>query len=504
VKTPFSVRQMARPSPLRGSNGVATGPDGRLFVAQFLAGQVSAVDLATGDVEVIVAPGGPVQSPDDLAFGPDGSMYLTDLVPGRVWRRTPDGTFVLVADGIRAPNGIAFAGDRLFVNEMVPGGRLLELGATPRTLTDGLAMGNAMQLGPDGHLYYPHMITGEVFRIALDGGAPELVADQVAGPVAVRFDRGGALLILSRDAAGTITRIDGGRRTTLATGIVGIDNAAFDDENRMFVSSYATGGITEVRPDGGTRDVVPRGLTGPYGVTVDPGGRVHVADHYGFAGADGTTLSTFVHGIAADGDRLHLTSQYGQVRTHDRATGTTRDRVSGLDQPLGVAVGPGGTLVVAEAGAGRVVTIGDDDTVMVVADGFGRPVDVAFDDDGRCYVSDEEDGTVHRVGDGDGDGDGDGVIVDGLDTPQGLAVRGGLLFVAETGRGRVQVIDLGSAERVDAFDVPLSSIDRTRSSLFAHGVPGIAAAFAGLAAGPQALYLAAEGAVLELTPTEHA
>jgi sugar lactone lactonase YvrE len=494
MKDHYSVRQIARPTPLRGSNGVAGGPDGRLFVAQFLAGQISAVDLATGDVEVIVAPGGPIESPDDLAFGPDGSMYITDLVPGRVWRRTPDGTFELVADEIRAPNGIAFAGDRLFVNEMVPGGRLLELGATPRTLTDGLAMGNAMQLGPDGYLYYPHMITGEVFRIGLDGGVPELVADQIAGPVAVRFDRGGVLHVLSRDAAGTITRIDGGRRTTLTTGVLGIDNATFDDENRMFVTSYATGGITEVQPDGRARDVVPRGLTGPYGVTVDLGGTVHVADHYGFAGPDGTELSTFVHGIAADGDRLHLTSQYGQVRSHDRTTGQTHARVSGLDQPVGVAVGPDGTLVVAEAGAGRVVAIDEDDVVTVVADGFGRPVDVAFDDDGRCYVSDEERGSVHRVG--------DGVIVDGLDAPQGLAVHGGRLFVVETGRGLVHVVDLGSAERVDAFYVPLSTNDRTKSSLFAHGVPGIAAAFAGLAAGPHALYLAAEGAVLELTASE--
>ncbi|BEL07380.1 SMP-30/gluconolactonase/LRE family protein [Actinoplanes sichuanensis] len=490
----FSVRRTTSPSPLRGSNGVAFGPDGRLHVAQFLAGQISAVDLATGDVEVIVAPGGPIESPDDLAFGPDGSMYITDLVPGRVWRRAADGTLELAADELRAPNGITFAGDRLFVNEMVPAGRLLELGATRRTLTDELAMGNAMQLGPDGYLYYPHMLTGEVHRIGLDGGAPELVADQLPGPVAVRFDRGGALLVLSRDAAGTITRLDGGRRTTLTTGIVGMDNAACDDENRLFVSSYATGGITEVRPDGRTRDVVPRGLTGPYGVTVDLGGRVHVADHYGFAADDGVELSTFVHGIAADGDRLHLTSQYGQVRSYDRVTRETRSRVTGLDQPLGVAVGPDATVVVAEAGAGRVVAIDEDDTVSVLADGFGRPAAVAFDADGSCYVSDEEHGTVHRVG--------HGVIVEGLDAPQGLAIHGEHLFVVETGQGRVCVVDLESAQRVTAFDVPVSTNARTESSLFAHGVPGIPAAFAGLAAGPQALYLAAEGAVLEIAPAE--
>ncbi|MFG6199693.1 SMP-30/gluconolactonase/LRE family protein [Nonomuraea sp. JJY05] len=93
---------LVRASPLWGSNGMAFGPDGRLYVAQFLAGQISAVDLATGDVEVVVPPDGPLHSPDDLAFDADGAMYVTDLVPGRVWRRDPAGDFVLVTDEITA------------------------------------------------------------------------------------------------------------------------------------------------------------------------------------------------------------------------------------------------------------------------------------------------------------------------------------------------------------------------------------------------------------------
>jgi sugar lactone lactonase YvrE len=67
------TRRLNPPNPLWGSNGVAFGPDGRLYVARFLAGQISAVDPATGDMDVVVPMDGPVQSPDDLAFGADGS-----------------------------------------------------------------------------------------------------------------------------------------------------------------------------------------------------------------------------------------------------------------------------------------------------------------------------------------------------------------------------------------------------------------------------------------------
>ncbi|MPY60116.1 SMP-30/gluconolactonase/LRE family protein [Streptomyces spongiae] len=518
----WEARRLNPPNRLWGSNGVAFGPDGRLYVAEFLAGRISAVDPATGDVDVIVPMDSPVQSPDDLAFGADGSMYIADLVPGRVWRRSPQGEYTLVSDDVKNPNGITCVGDRLFVNEMKMDGRLLELfpdGGDPVVLTEGLALGNAMQLGPDGHLYYPHMITGQVWRIPPDGGKPEVVAEEVHEPVAVRFDRGGVLHVLSRGVEGIVTRIDlhgSGSRGLVTSGVVGLDNAAFDTENRMFVSSYASGGVLEMHPDGRTREIVPRGLDGPFGVTVDLGGTVYAADHYRLAkptvpeNADaggpggGTTeeLQPFSHGITADNGVLHLTSQYGQVRTYDPVQKTSRVRANGLNQPLGIAVGSDGSLVVAETGAGRVVAIDESDTVTVLAEGLDHPVDVAVDAEGRCYVSDDRLGAVLRVDDGE-----TVTVADGLDAPQGLAVRGDELFTVETGRRRLRAISLTTGEsRIEAEDLavglPPGITPRDEPALFTHGMPGSPRRFAGLAVGPDgSLVLAAngEGSVLRLS-----
>ncbi|WP_051871256.1 hypothetical protein [Streptomyces sclerotialus] len=517
----WDVRRLNLPSPLWGSNGVAFGPDGRLYAAQFLAGQISAVDPATGDVETVVPMDGPVQSPDDLAFGADGSMFITDLVPGRVWRRSPQGAYTLVSDQVKVPNGITCIGNRLFVNEMRMNGRLLELfpdgDDAPKVLTEGLALGNAMQLGPDGHLYYPHMVTGQVWRIPPDGGAPELVAEDVHEPVAVRFDQGGVLMVLSRGAAGIVTRIDlhgTGSRSVVTSGLVGLDNAAFDGENRMFVSSFATGGITELRPDGRTREIVPRGLDGPFGVTVDLAGTVYAADHYRVAGpesraADGTdyvrthVLRPFAHGISTEGGLLHLTSQYGEVTTYDPGDGTTRVRASGLRRPTGISARPDGTLVVAEADAGRIVAVGTDDTVTELAGGLDRPVDVAFDAEERCYVSDERRGAVLRI-----DGGQAVTVADGLEAPQGLAVLGDEVFVVETGSRKLRAVSLTTGEhRTDAEDLPVGlppgTGPRTEPALFTNGMPGVPRPFAGLTAAPDgSLLLSAngEGTVLRLTP----
>ncbi|MFE9009288.1 hypothetical protein ACFYOY_45665 [Streptomyces sp. NPDC007875] len=519
----MEVRRLTRANRLWGSNGVTFGPDGRLYVAQFLAGQISAVDPASGDVEVVVPLDGPVEAPDDLAFGADGSMYIADLTPGRVWRRSPEGAYTLVSDQVSVPNGITCVGDRLFVNEMKMNGRLMELfpgGGDPAVLTDGLALGNAMQLGPDGCLYYPQMMRNQVWRIRPDGGVPELVAEEVDDPVAVRFDRGGVLVVLSRGVAGLVTRIDlnTGARTVVASGIVGLDNAAFDHENRMFVSSFASGGIAEMHTDGRTRVVVPQGFDGPFGITVDLGGTVYAADHFRLAspdvsgsgsgsGEDGDEpgvvtheLMYAVHNVTADDGLLHLTSQLGDVRTHDPVNKTTRVRATGLDQPTGIAVAPDGSLVVAETGAGRILRIDDTDTVSVLAQGLDHPLDVAFDGEQRCYVSDDRRGAVLRLEDGEAV-----VVADGLGAPQGLAASGDELFTVEVAHRRLRAISPATGEsRIDAENLAVGlppGITRTEPEPIP-GVPGRPRQFAGLVVAPDGALLVSangEGSVLRLT-----
>ncbi|MCP2167784.1 NHL repeat-containing protein [Goodfellowiella coeruleoviolacea] len=515
----WDIARLTEPNRLWGANGVAFGPDGRLYVAQFLAGQISAVDMDSGDVEVVVPLDSPVRAPDDLAFGADGAMYIADLTPGRVWRRTPEGEFSLVSAEVQVPNGITCVGDRLFVNEIRPNGRLFELfpdGGSPVLLADDIALGNAMQVGPDGYLYYPHMLSQQVWRVSPDGGPPELVAADVDAPVAVRFDLAGTLVVLSLGPEGLITRIDldSGRRSTTVTGIAGLDNAAFDGDNRMFVSSYARGGVTEVHEDGRTRPVVPHGLNGPFGVAADRRGRVYLTDHFSVASPTGTGgvdtvdvisggLPGFARGIASDGDLLHLTTVQGEVHTYDPAGRTSRVRATELSEPTGVAVGPDGRLAVAESGAGRVLLIDAVGQRAVLADALDHPVGVAFDDAGRCYVSEDRLGQVVRL-----DGDGTAVVVaDDLGTPQGLAISGADLFVVEVAHRRLRRILLSTGESavdVEHLAVGLPpGISRSEPAA-APGTVSPPTQFADIAVAPDGALLVAangDGGVLRLIRT---
>lgn len=439
------AEQLCAPNPLWASNGIAFGPDGRLWIAQFLGGTVGALDLGTGEIETVLGPDGPLTAPDDLVFGDDGELFVVDLPAGLVWRRAPDGTTSVVADGIVAPDGIAWHRGRLFVNELTPGGRLLEIdlgGGAHRVLATDLALGNAMQVGPDGLLYYPHLLSGEVWRIDPDGGAAERVLSGPGRPVAVRFDPAGRLRVLSH-SDGTLWTHEADGRTALDTGVVGADNVAFAADGTAYVSGAYRGGLRAVAPGGGVRVVVPEGLNGPFGISAGPDG-VLAADHFGLAlVADGhatplgdvvTQVRGGVRGVARRAGDTVLTTDAGGLWRG--AAGAWTPLADDLASPTGVA-DAGDGLLVADTAAGRVLHRADDGTVTLRADGLDRPVGVAADEAGHGYVTVTGGGRVLRL---DGDG-GTTVLAAGLHRPEGITAAGGMLWCAETGTGRLLRID---------------------------------------------------------------
>ncbi|MBN9794044.1 hypothetical protein DMP17_36500 [Pseudonocardia sp. TMWB2A] len=452
VRTTTGLRAepLCPPNPLWASNGIVAGPDGRLWIAQFLGGTVSAFDPATGGLETVLGPDGPLTAPDDLVFGADGELFVVDLPAGLVWRRASDGAMTVVADGITAPDGIAWHRGRLFVNELCPDGRLLEIdptGGPPRVLATGLALGNAMEVGPDGLLYYPHLLSGEVWRVDPDGGAPERLLTGLDRPVAVRFDPAGRLRILSNGGRGALWTADGGRVTaTLDTGVGGADNVVFTADGAAWVTGAFHGGLVRAGVDGTVTTMLPAGLCGPWGVAADGAGAL-VADHFSLARVAGGAVTALgdvvtevrggVRGLARHHGDTVVTTGTGVWRGHP---GSWTPLADGLAGATGVASCRDG-LLVAETGAGRVLHLADDGTVTVLATGLDGPVDVAVDGTGTAYVTLTGGGQVVRLTRGpDGAGAGT-VLAAGLHRPEGIAVAGGALWCAEAAAGRLLRID---------------------------------------------------------------
>ncbi|MFC9981077.1 SMP-30/gluconolactonase/LRE family protein [Gordonia sp. NPDC127522] len=450
------VERVTEPSRLFGANGIRTGPDGRIYVAQVAGSTISAVDVATGCIDTIAEKGGDIVGPDDVDFVADGSVVATEYLDARVSVMAPSGAVRVIRDDLPGVNGITVYRDRLFVNECRPGGRLMELpldGSAPRVLQDNVAMPNAMEVGPDGLLYYPVMALNEIWRIDPNGGEPQRVASGLGVPDSVKFDPDG-FIISTQVNSGEVLRIDPrtGARTVLARLDAGLDNCTFVGD-RLFVSHFS-GEITEVLAGGRTRPLLRGGLLWPLDLTVGADDTLYIADGtFLYALRDGglqTVASLFsprtpgyVRGLAVvDPGWFVSTTSSGEItmfRTgFDDEPAVVAD---GFDQLYGIAVTSKGAFAFAEFGAGRVLSTSPSGPTQVLAEGLDGPKGVAVGPDDTVFVSESRGGRVVAI-----DGSGVDVIVDGLDSPQGLLLRGRRLLIVDAGLRSLLEVDLDTKQ----------------------------------------------------------
>ena len=407
----WSLERLTPVSRVFGANGLRTGPDGRIYVAQVTGSRISALDVGTGQLETISAMGSEIVAPDDVAFDPRGNLYATEVMDGRVSVRGVDGRTGVLRGDLPCANGITFHQGRLFIDECRMGGRLLELdlgGGAPRVLLEDVPMPNALEAGPDGWLYFPVMGANEIWRIHPDGGAAERVVGDLGVPDAVKFDREGQI-VSTQVQTGEVLRIDPrtGDRSVLASLDPGLDNLTFVDD-RLFVSHLTDGRITEILGGGKTRTLLPGGLNWPLDLAMGEDGRLYVADGLAFyALPPGGKLQSlgmlfspgypgFLRGVAPVGARgFAVTTSNGQVALYRPWDEQSEVLADGLDQLYGVAVAPGGTIVVAELGAGRVLSVQSGKTEVLAA-GLRDPLGVAIGPDGACLVSEAGAGRVVR------------------------------------------------------------------------------------------------------------
>jgi sugar lactone lactonase YvrE len=451
VADDWRLERVTAPSRLFGANGLRTGPDGRVYIAQVTGSQISALDPRTGQVEAFAAKGGEIVAPDDVAFDASGNLFATEVMDGRVSMRDTAGRTRVLRDDVPSANGITFYRDRLFIGECREGGRLLEFdlsGGPPRVLLENVPSPNAMEVGPDGLLYFPVMGANEIWRVDPDGGEPQCVAGGLGVPDSVKFDSHG-YIVSTQVASGQVLRIDprSGEQRLLAQLSPGLDNCTFVGD-RVLVSNF-TGEITEIAPDGETRTVLPGGLNWPLDLTVGDDGRLYIADGTYFYTAlpDGSLQTVgmlfspgypgFLRGVVSSGPgEFVVTTSGGQVSRYRPAASETDVLADGFDQLYGVALSPEGVLF-AELGTGRLLSLRAGG-VETLASNLREPVGVATHD-GACLVAEAGAGRVVKV-----NGSRVDTVVTDLERPQGICIRDGVLYIVDAGAKEVIAFDLNT------------------------------------------------------------
>ncbi len=501
----WELERVTAPSRLFGANGLRTGPDGRIYIAQVTGSQISALDHRTGELVIASPKGGDIVAPDDVAFDASGNLYATEVMDGRVSVRDTSGRTRVLRDDVPSANGITFHAGRLFIGECREGGRLLEFdlaGGPPRVLLENVPSPNAMEVGPDGLLYFPVMGANEIWRIDPDGGEPQCVAGDLGVPDSVKFDAQG-YLVSTQVASGQVLRIDprSGEQRLLAQLNPGLDNCTFVGD-RLFVSNF-TGEITEISPNGTARAVLAGGLNWPMDLAVGHDGQLYIADgtYFYVALPDGSLHTAgmlfspgypgFLRGVAASGPgEFVVTTSGGQVACYRPEASESDVLADGFDQLYGVALSPSG-VVFAELGTGRVLSLQSGGTEVLATD-LHEPVGVAIDADGACLVAEAGAGRVVRV-----NGSRIDTVIADLQRPQGILVQGGVLYIVDAGAKELIAFDLTSyARRTIASGLPVGPPPGVTPKPL-RGMPpfsGPQGPFAGItAAADGTLYVSADG-----------
>jgi sugar lactone lactonase YvrE len=463
----WTIQRLTGPSRLFSANGLRTGPDGRIYIAQVAGSEVSAIDVDSGEIEVISPRGGAIVGPDDLVFGDDGTLYVTEITENQVRSLRPNGTSEVVQDNVFVANPITFHQGHLIAGELRMGGRIMELnlnGGAPRVIYEGVPMVNAFDVGPDGKLYFPAQAANEIWRISLNGGQPEVVATGLGIPDSVKFHPDG-YIVSTQVHSGEVLKIDPrtGDKSVLAHIGPGLDNVAFVN-GRTFVS-HITGSIHEIVKPGVVKALVDKGLEWPLGLAVGPDSTVFVADggfNYTIAPGGEPELAGmifsagfpgWVRAVAADGaGQWVVTTANGTVARWRPQQQAHEQLASGYDRLMGVALTASGGIVFAEWATGRILLL-NGSTTTELARGLDGPMGVAIGKDGGIYVAESGGGRVIRIADGKPK-----TVIADLHRPEGIAIAGNKLYVIDTVAKNLIEYELTSGSRRSiAMDLPVGA-----------------------------------------------
>ena len=158
---------------LNGAETILPGPEGSLLVASVVSNSIERYDADTGLHLGTFASGGTLKWPRGMATGPDGNLYVSSANDGILRYDGLTGDFIdefapISAGGPTISHGILFRGDGyLYATDINQGAifRYDEItGAFSDVFVDGLMGPEGLAFGPDGNLYVANGGSDSILR----------------------------------------------------------------------------------------------------------------------------------------------------------------------------------------------------------------------------------------------------------------------------------------------------------------------------------------------------
>jgi len=440
---------------IAGVNGIHFGPDGMLYAASVAGSDISVIDTNAKKIIKTYGVFDGVIGPDDVAFNSKGEFYWTSILTGEVAGFDKNGNKIIAGNPGIGVNPITFSdNDRLFVAQCFYDNGLFELDPKgtlePRLILDNIGEFcglNGMDWGPDGRLYGPRWFNNEVISIDVDTGELKKEASGFNVPAAVKFNSKGELFVLDT-GAGKVFKVVDGKNEEIALIDQGLDNFAINADDEIFVSSYSEGSIVKITEDS-IEDILPGGIAHAGGLAVIDE-NIMIADIQSvkaYNSNDGKEAWNYKNtfrvspigantAISSFGDYAILTSWVdNSLKIMKPDTGEIIESLESLNMPVS-ATKFQDSIAVAMHGDKSITLLNFDGRApRILADGFLAPTHVV-NYEGGLLVSDRERGELIKI-----DVNGmKSVLVDNLNSPEGIAIKGNSIFVFEGDTGEIKEI----------------------------------------------------------------
>lgn len=262
---------------------------GRLYVVDYLTGEITRIDPRTGARKLVGRSDPPI---DNLAVSPDDLIYLSHPCENGIEELDPrTGRIRSVARGSLGQPGSLTWGERDGRRQLLVAGLFCQFWVDPDTgaverfpRSGDPAWSGEIAAGPQA-VAISSFAFGDLQLLDPRTGTPTDTRAKLKHPYGLRFEADGTLLVaehtagrLLRFALDRTGRKFSGEPRVVAAGLAGPVEFVPADPAALYVTETAAGRVSRIALASGTRTTVRDGLKNPEGIARLPDGRLVVAE----------------------------------------------------------------------------------------------------------------------------------------------------------------------------------------------------------------------------------
>ncbi len=263
--------------------GIAAGPDGNLWYADFASSKIGKITTSGTIIEYALPKG---SDPKGIVAGPDGKLWYTDYVTNKIGKITTGGTITEYAlPSGSSPTSITAGPDgNLWYTNSVSNkiGKITTSGTITEYALPSGSQPTRITAGPDGNLWYTDYVSNKVGKITTSGTITEYALPSGSRPVGIAAGPDGKLWYTD-DYSNKIGKITtSGSITEYALPAGGAEypqSIVAGSDGSLWFAAYGSEKVSRITTSGAISEYESPGMSSLEEITAGPDGDLWYTGH---------------------------------------------------------------------------------------------------------------------------------------------------------------------------------------------------------------------------------